>query len=76
MTTLTNSWCDCCDSERADWQTEQRIKSGQFATTVYTQRLCLDCLRDKWAQVGKGDLWGMRYRDPVIGNRWNTKGDF
>ena len=76
MTTHTTTWCDCCQLGNGDWQTEQRTKTGTFSTTVYCQSLCLDCLCEKWLTVGKGDLWGMRYKLAGHDVMWNQKGDF
>lgn len=70
-----DNWCDCCDEAQADWQTEQRTQVGAFTTRLFTQRLCLGCLEDKWQSVGKRELWGMRYRRLGTNAMWNQKGD-
>ena len=73
--TMHNEWCYQCDLEKADWQTETREQVGDFRTAIFTQKLCLDCLQEKWQKVGMGSLWGMRYKKLHIGNIWNEKGD-
>jgi len=77
MRTLSElrQWCQQCDMERAEYETWiRRRKDGHaYATEIWVQNVCLDCLRDKMASPEKL-VWGMKYRALFTGNVWHEIG--
>lgn len=69
-------YCDCCQVGKADWQTETKETTDKWwRNDTWVQRLCLDCLTEKWLSVGRSKIVGMRYRLAGRNVIWNERGD-